>query len=168
MTLLLDPRASFWYAPPEATQELPLVRDLESSGLKSGQTLRIDYQMVDPGYSDFNCGGPYLTTPSRNFLWGIFSDSGEILAQTTPDRVPGAIDVGIRNITAPSPNGGPTDVPYDFPISSAGFRLITIPPGAKFLILGGGEWDNCVPGNISPYFPHGAVNVTIKVQNSCQ
>ena len=167
VNLKLDPRASFRYAPAESPQEPPLVVDLKGRGFQSGTTLRITYQAAAPGYSHFNCGGPFESLLIANWIHGIFSQSPEILPHTTLDRVPGAVDAGIHYDTILSTDGAPTDIDFDFPLQK-GSGLIKIPEGASYLILGGGEWDNCVPGNISPHYPQGAVDVTIEAQTACQ
>ena len=138
LNLKLDPRASFWYAPAEATQEPPLVLDLESNALVAGDTQKITYRIVDPGYSHFNCGGPFDQPDLSVVLIGVFSSNSTILAQTIQNRVPGAIDAGYDLANLLSSGGNPTDIAFDFRVLNQGLS-ITIPPLAEYLILGGGR-----------------------------
>lgn len=127
----LDPRASYLRTNNEVPAA-PLVLNLASMGLTSGDWLRIEtvgaYRSI--------AGGP----DTYRSLVGVFASSASLLASTAPHRVVGAIAAGPTVLSGPTFVGAlPIDIPEDFDCSRNGWDTgidVPIPLGATHLFLG--------------------------------
>lgn len=105
----------------------PVIIDLEDLGIAPGFTVELE------------SNGQYYRNsadqPSVR-VGAVFSTSHTVYPADSAHRVPGAIDAGDDVLTDNTQNGDlPTDIEEDFTIQPDG-RTVTVPDGAKFLMLG--------------------------------
>jgi hypothetical protein len=139
VTFPLNTRETFLRVDPTDVASGALIVSLADYSLLPGYTIRIR----SVGEFDNGPGGETFTT-----LDVIFSNSGTLLGPTLQFRVPDAVDAGLAIDTAPTcPSGSPTNIPYDFFVTSAGVEVL-IPAGATHLFVG--TWDCFYRDNTDP------------------
>lgn len=143
----MDATATFLRTAPIDSPTRATIIPLAARGFAPGDELRLSYEVSNFKYGSFcDPTAPNVAAPGV-FVLGLFSRSDRIESQNTPQRVPDAVDAGLRHFTAPN-----DDIAEDFRIAPTGLT-VKIPVGATHLLLGIADSfyaDNC-----------GRINVTI-------
>ena len=116
--------------------ELPLILNITNAGLKPGDKIRITFQ----GEIHISANASWSWISEDPSMLGVFSSTKEILwveqnGEVGPlRRVPGAINAGMPEVTEPTFQEYPTDIPEDFLIPKIGTE-IKVPQGSAWLFL---------------------------------
>jgi len=132
----LDPRATFLRTndDPGALDTVPINLSGLSFAVSPGDFLHLQV------LGDWRAGQNQDFADTDKNTIGLFSSSNILLASSSVNRVPGAIDAGTHFVTFPTFFGGiPTDIEQDFLIAATGNTLtsidIRVPVGGKFLFV---------------------------------
>jgi DNA-binding winged helix-turn-helix (wHTH) protein len=159
----VDPRSHIWHASTADKPIAAVIVDLAFNGFAPGDVLEFEIEVPLPGLSLFSCDGPFQEN-GKEKVYGVFSSTSVMLSQSEQYRFPDAIKAGTDVISGYAIDGQATDIPDDFSLKAD--PRVEIPQGARYLMLSVSDTfyaDNCVPGNLSPELPFGALMVTISV-----
>jgi hypothetical protein len=137
-TAAIDPKATYLHTNGDPALDAPAIA-LDTLGVAPGDFIRI----TRLGKWDNGPQGDIFTS-----LMGVFSSSATLLPPSQPHRVPGALDVGLDFLTAPTFDGGQaTDIPQDFMIADTFDEVVSVclmvPAGATHIFLSGHDsWYN--------------------------